>query len=262
MDVAGKRSQTDRPLSGWYVISLRPTGGHDALRRAVAHRGARLLPMSPVALRPLPAGDSLPLALAADRVLFTSPAAVRYAAAQMPLRQNPGQIWLAVGASTAATLAQYGIRAQFNPKRMDSEGLLSLPAMSDLTQCDVGLVTAPEGRDVLIDTIAQRARALHIAHVYKRQPRNIGAAAWQRLRAHRGPLAIAVSSGQALQAWLRQCPTDLRERVLAAVAVAASARLCQTVDALGTRTCIVATSAQPTALVEALAAFRPESAFR
>lgn len=262
MDVAGKRSQTDRPLSGWYVISLRPTGGHDGLRRAAARCGARLLPMSPIALRALPAGDSLRLALAADRVVFTSPSAVRYATAQMPLRQGPGQIWLAVGASTAAALAQHGISAQFCAERMDSEGLLSLPALSAMERCEVGLITAPEGRDLLANTLSQRARALRVAHVYQRHPRRIGAAAWQRMRTHCGPLALAVSSGQALQAWLQQCPADLHERALAVMAVAASARLCQMADALGVHTCIVAASARPAALVQALAAYRPDSAFR
>ncbi|HYM85511.1 MAG TPA: uroporphyrinogen-III synthase, partial [Pseudoxanthomonas sp.] len=36
---------------GWYVISLRPQGGHEPLRRAAAAQGARLIALSPWRLR-------------------------------------------------------------------------------------------------------------------------------------------------------------------------------------------------------------------
>ena len=62
-----------------------------------------MLAISPIAIRLLddagPRRD-LQAALAADIVLFTSPNAVRAAAALHALKARRGQVWLAVGAGT------------------------------------------------------------------------------------------------------------------------------------------------------------------
>ena len=65
---------TPRQLSGCYVISLRPVGGHDGVRRAAAALGARTLALSPWRIRALADDDArtaLARALAAPRVVFT-----------------------------------------------------------------------------------------------------------------------------------------------------------------------------------------------
>ena len=63
----------------WYVISLRPQGGHDALRRAARRQGAGLLALSPWRIARCDydaTRESLRAALASPVVVFTSPAAV------------------------------------------------------------------------------------------------------------------------------------------------------------------------------------------
>lgn len=45
-------------LQGWYVISLRPVGGHAGLRRAASARGAQLLAISPLRLTGLPDAEA------------------------------------------------------------------------------------------------------------------------------------------------------------------------------------------------------------
>ena len=136
------------PLA-WYVISLRPQGGHDALRRAARREGAGLLALSPWRIRRCD-GDAtrtaLRDALACPTVVFTSPAAVAEARALQPLRALAGQAWLAVGAGTAASLRRSGIDQVSFPARMDSEGLLSLPELADIRGAHLGFVTAPDGR--------------------------------------------------------------------------------------------------------------------
>lgn len=262
MDARGTTASKGLPLHGWRLLSLRPSNGHTALRRAAQRAGATLLPMAPVSLRPCAGGAALDQALEAARVVFTSPAAVRFAAAQAALCAQPGQLWLAVGAGTAAALRRRGIAAQFCAERMDSEGLLSLPALADLAHCEVGLITAPDGRELLADSLRQRAGQLHVAHVYRRQTRHIGAAAWQRLRASTGPLALAISSAQALQELLRQCPSDLQPLLRGGVAVVASERLARQAQESGFSCVVRAASARPADLVSALAAYRPDSTFR
>src|SRR5690606_34681608 len=119
------RPPTSTALAGCYVISLRPVGGHAPVRRAAAAHGARTLALSPWKLarrEDRATRDALRAALAADRVLATSPAAVRAAAALRPLRRRRGQHWFAVGAGTAGALRRAGVDEVAAPARMDSEG--------------------------------------------------------------------------------------------------------------------------------------------
>src|SRR3546814_691242 len=120
------------------------------------------------------AGDALDRALAADRTVFSSPAAVRFASAQRSLAPCNTRVLLAVGAGTAAALAARGIDAVYPAVQMNSEGLLALPEMQHLQALTVGLITAPGGRGLLAETLGRRARQLYVAEVYRRAARTIG----------------------------------------------------------------------------------------
>src|SRR5690606_12329689 len=116
------------PLAGWYVISLRPSGGHAPVRRAASARGRPPPPVSTLALRGLDPGPALATALSSLAVVFTSPAAVRFAKTRQPLQPAPGQHWYAVGHGTAAALQRAGVRGVLAPEgRGESEILLALP---------------------------------------------------------------------------------------------------------------------------------------
>ena len=159
---------TETKVAPWTLISLRPRGQHAPLRRAAKAAGARVIALSPWALQAR--GDAatratLEAALAAERVVFSSPAAVQAAARLVNLAApHPGQ-WLAVGAGTAAALNRQGAQDIAAPARMDSEGLLALPALADLHGLRAGLVTAPGGRGVIAQTLAQRGAELLRANV-------------------------------------------------------------------------------------------------
>ena len=213
---------------GWYVISLRPQGEHASLRRAAAAQGARLIALSPWKLR-LRTDDAaraaLRIALDTPRVLFTSPAAVRAAAALLEFHPRPGQVWIAVGSGTALALRRAGVEGVQSPARMDSEGLLELPALQELTGIDVGLVTAPEGRSFLATHLRERGARLLRADVYAREPIALSPSALRRLRALRAPAFLALSSEGALRHVLAQAPEDLLARLRATPVVAASERL-------------------------------------
>ncbi|MDP1699053.1 MAG: uroporphyrinogen-III synthase [Xanthomonadaceae bacterium] len=249
-------------LHGWTILSLRPSGEHAPLRRATARHGARVLALSPLALRPLAAGEALERALNADRIVFSSPAAVRFASTQRALAPCNTRVVVAVGAGTAAALASRGIRAAHPHERMNSEGLLSLPQLQHIETLSVGLITAPGGRGVLAAALADRARQLHVAEVYQRVPRTIGGDAWTKLAHVTTPLAVMVSSGEALDALLRQCPANARATLSRALIVAASQRLDKHVRLAGFKHIIRAASARPSNMLQALAEFHGESRFR
>lgn len=259
-------------LPAWTLVSLRPQGEHAALRRAAARLGGRLLALSPwriVALDGDATRRALDTALRADRIVFTSPAAVRGAARLSPLDVRTGSCRLAVGSGTATALHRAGVAEVRVPARADSEGLLDLPELGGpgassraLAGIEVGLVTAPGGREHLVPALLGRGAVVHRAEVYRRKPVAFAAAALARLRATRGPLVLAVSSGQALQQAVDRLPADVLARLRGARVVAASARLAAQARACGFADVAVATGPGPTHLLSALVAGNGTAAAR
>lgn len=238
----------------WYVISLRPQGTHAALRQAAARCGAGLIALSPwklVARDDADARDQLRQALQADVVLFTSPAAVRFAAAMQPLTMRAHQAWIATGSGTRQALGRHGIKAASAPARMDSEGLLALPALSDLARRSVGLVTAPDGRGVLAPALQARGARLRLAEIYLRQPLPVSATGLQRLRELDAPAWVALTSAGALRQVLQQLAADAQRTLLIHPAVAASARLMEAATDAGFGRVVQAQGPRPAQLVSA-----------
>lgn len=220
----------------WYVISLRPRAEHAALRRAAARRGAGLIALSPWALRDcddVAAREALRRALAAPRVVVTSPAAVRAAARLQPLCRLTDQAWFAVGTGTAAALRRAGIGQVFVPARMDSEGLLALPGLQQLHGSALGLVTAPGGRGVLAPALQARGARVVRADVYERVPVALAPRALAALRTLAAPAVLALSSDEALRRVLAVLPADLIATLRGATVVAASQRLADLARAHG-----------------------------
>ena len=184
-------------------------------------------------------------------LVFTSPAAVRAAAALQPLQALPGQHWLAVGAGTAAALRRAGVTAAQAPRRMDSEGLLALPALAAAPR--VGLVTAPGGRGMLTPALQARGSTVLRADVYERVPLALADADIQRLLALQAPAALALSSGEALQQVLAQLPAPAVAILRGTFAVAASERLATLARDLGWEQVVVAGSPRPAALARTAA---------
>jgi uroporphyrinogen-III synthase len=241
---------------GWYVISLRPQGGHASLRRAAAARGARLIALSPwrVTLRSDDqARQALARALSAPRLLFTSPNAVRGATGLLLLTRNPGQSWIAVGSGTVAALRKAGIEEIEFPSRMDSEGLLALPALKDLQGIQIGLVTAPEGREIFSSALRERGAEILRADVYAREPVALSAQALHKLRTLDAPAALALSSGGALKQVLDRAPADVLQRLRKQPVVAASARLQRLARDAGFTEVALAEGPLPTQLIAAIA---------
>ena len=250
-------------LPAWTLVSLRPQGEHAALRRAAARHGGRLLALSPWRIVPVDdnaARHALDTALRADRIVFTSPAAVSTAARLSPLDAGIDTCWLAVGGGTAAALHRAGIAEVRVPARADSEGLLDLPELggteaspSALAGITVGLITAPSGRDHLVPALIGRGAAVRRADVYRREPVAFAPAAIGRLLAAEGQVVLAVSSGQALQHAVDRLPTDALARLRAGRVVAASARLAALARSCGFSDVAVACGPRPAQLLSALA---------
>jgi len=243
-------------MPAWYVISLRPRGQHEPMRRAAARRGGGIIALSPWRLQALDdevARAGLRAALGAPRVLFTSPMAVRAAALLQPLRPAEDQQWFAVGAGTAAALRRAGAGDVAAPRRMDSEGLLALPGLQRLDGIAVGLVTAPGGRGTLAPALQERGGEVRRADVYRRIPLPPSARALAALRGLSRPAAVALSSSDGLQRVMDALPADLAARVRSLPVVGASDRLLELASTLGFTQGFRASDARPASLVETAA---------
>lgn len=251
--------------AGFPLISLRPVGGHDGLRRAAARAGGRLIALSPWRITPRDDADaraSLREAMRCPVVLFTSPASVRAAAALAPLRMKRGQAWLAVGEGTRRALQRAGVADASSPARMDSEGLLAMPALASLQRGDVvGLVTAPGGRGEIVRQLAARGIDVRRADVYARMPVRFPPSRIEGIRMMlddaASPVFLALSSGEAFEHLLAQWPPSTRKSLQRVCVIAASERLASLAREHGFKRIRAAKSARPGDLVAAITGASP-----
>lgn len=238
----------------WTLLSLRPRGQHAPLRRAAAALGAQVIGLSPwalVARHDAATRAALAQALEADRVVFSSPAAVHAAARLQRLDAPHAGIWLAVGGGTAAALRGHGAADVVAPTRMDSEGLLDLPVLAQLQGLRAALVTAPGGRGVIADALGARGAVLQRVDVYQRVALRLPPRQLQRLRHRAGPWVLALSSAEALSLLIDQLPADLLARLRQAHAVAASERLAVLAQQAGIARVTLAAGPMPAQLAQA-----------
>ena len=234
----------------------RPAGTAASFARQVRRRGGVPLLLPGRALRaveaPLHAREQLGAALVGDDVLlFTSPAAVRFAAGLLPLRS--GACALAVGQGTAVALRRHGIAAQA-PARQDSEGLLDLPALQAVQGRRVTLIGAAGGRDLLPSQLRARGARLREVRVYRRTPPQLDRRHVDALMRLPADARVLLSSAQALAHLHEALPTSAGQRLCAAVAVVSSERLDHAARAAGFARLQRAVSAAPADLLAAAAA--------
>lgn len=242
------------PLAGARVAITRPVGAGAALRSRVRALGGAPLSLPGSSLRTLDdaraARSTLREALASDVVIFTSPAAVRFAARLLPLRTHATVV--VPGPGTAAALQRIARLEAMIPSRADSEGMLALSELQRVRGKRVGIVGAPGGRGLLDSGLKPRGARLTQAHVYQRVPARLDRRHLQGLLHQPGPLYVPLSSNEALQNLLRALPIDAKRALLAGTAVASSERLLQSARRAGFARVLRAKSAGNADLVGAI----------
>lgn len=217
-----------RPLKGVRIAITRPAGTGAALANRVRALGGTPLLLPGSSLRATTAARtaraSLRKALACDAVIFTSPAAVKFARRLGTLRSRA--IVLAPGSGTQRALLHAGYKQPIAPAREDSEGILALPVLRNVRGKRIGIVGAAGGRGLLDrELIARGAEVIH-AHVYQRGPARLDRRHADALRRNaRAPLYVLLSSAEALANIVTSLPDDALRALLRGTAVASSARL-------------------------------------
>jgi uroporphyrinogen-III synthase len=225
----------DSGLHGRCVVITRPVGSATALVRRVRAAGGVPVLLPGLALRGAPdaslARAALHAALGDDLLVFTSPAAVRFAARLAPLRTSAGVF--AVGQGTARVLRRHGVAAPLVPRRQDSEGLLGHPALANVRGRRVALIGAPGGRGVLRQELAARGARLREVQVYRRVPARLDRRHLAALAGLPASACVLLSSAEALHNLCQQLPPPALARWLAAIAVVSSGRLAAAAHAAG-----------------------------
>ncbi len=250
-------------LAGVGVLVTRPAQQAVALRRLLEAEGAQVHAFPALEIRA--AGE--PAALAAqvgdpDRyalVVFTSANAVRFGAALLAGRRDLNVA--AIGPATARALAAAGLSAAITPtERVDSEGLLALPELAQVADRHVLLIKGVGGRDLLARELERRGARVTIAEVYRRAPASPNAADVEALAAWLAePHAAVISASSEETATILESllPPSLRAALAARLWLVPSERVAAALRERGIASrCLVAASADDTALVEALAAAR------
>lgn len=246
-----------RPLAGTRIAITRPAGtGAAWVRRIRALGGSPLLLPGSSLRAPLDAKTArtaLRTALVCDVVIFTSPAAIRFAQRLTTLRSLARVV--APGAGTLHALRRAGVTKVEAPAREDSEGMLALPVLRDIRGKRIGIVGAAGGRGLLERELGMRGANVVQAHAYRRLPARLDRRHVEALQrdAHR-PLYVLLSSAEAFANILQALPPDARTALLTGSAVASSARLETLARKAGFRRVLRAGSAHAQAMLEAVLA--------
>ncbi|MGH8157776.1 MAG: uroporphyrinogen-III synthase [Rhodanobacter sp.] len=240
-------------LCGRVVVITRPAGTAAALARRVRNLGGVPLLLPGLALRGVAdeaaARKDLQAALQGEVLVFTSPAAVRFAAALAPLQTTA--VVLAVGQGTARALRRHGVRMPLTPPRQDSEGLLEHPALQELRGRRVGLIGAGGGRGLLREQMAARGAQLHELHVYQRVAPRLDRRHVDALLPLPRSAQVLLSSAEALHNLHRLLPPAAWARLCVTTAVVSSERLAAVARDSGFSRIVLATSALSTDLLGA-----------
>ncbi len=211
-------------LAGRHVVVTRPAGQAAHFATALSEAGAIPVLFPVLEIRDIE--DPAPLLDAAirldgyDLAVFVSPNAIQKALAVMLARRSwPAGLRVAtIGKSSERELAAKGIRNVISPPlRFDSEALLELPELLDVTGKRVIIFRGDGGRELLGDTLMARGARVEYLTCYRRGRPKTDPASLLKLWEQGRLDAVTLTSSEGLrnffdmvgrlgQAWLRKTP--------------------------------------------------------
>lgn len=242
-------------LAGRGVLITRPAAQAEGLCRRVETAGGRAIRFPTIAVEPVVNREPARALLAQDwdLILFVSRNAVEQALPLLPNGCLPAEPRLGVvGAATARVLSRAGRAPDLMPAgRFDSESLLALPELADLSGQRVLIVRGVGGRGLLGDTLVERGARLAYAEVYRRAlPVTDTASLLTHWR--RDVQLATATSGEILDNLVTLIGEKGRDLLLATPLVVVSERTGKTATALGFVRVEVADGASDAAVLAAL----------
>ena len=193
------------PLHGRHIVITRPLGQAGKLSGLIKEAGGEALSFPLIEIAALndyrAFEDCISQLNQYDWAIFISSNAVQNG---MPfvskLKLPPSLKFAAIGPSTAAELASFGIQQTLMPKgRFDSESLLALPEMQGVKNQKVMIFRGIGGREVLADTLKSRGAEVNFAECYQRINPQKDISALTTLHQKEALDAIVVTSSEAMR---------------------------------------------------------------
>jgi uroporphyrinogen-III synthase len=160
-------------LRGLRILNTRPLKQGKVLSSAITAAGGMAIDCP--ALRIVPKNkawlSSLPDFAKVDQAIFVSANAADYC---FSILAQEKRLWprsiqvIAIGQATAIALNKYAVRVDLIPEIADSEHLLALTAMQEVTKKTILLFKGEGGRTLISETLSARGANLFIVEVYKR----------------------------------------------------------------------------------------------
>lgn len=185
-EVAGRRQQLawfeHRPLFGVSVVVTRARDRISTLAGRIRSMGGEVVEL-PVSRTELIDADDPRVSQSLDAfargefglVCFTSPAGVTsffglLEGRGLDARAFAGSVIAAIGPSTARSLAEHGLKADYLPEKFVAEGMLKTLEKVPMAGREVLVARAEEGRELLPDTLRERGAEVTVMPVYRTVP--------------------------------------------------------------------------------------------
>ena len=226
------------PLTGLNIVVTRPREQATQLAQRIEQAGGKAVLFPLLEISPAANPQSLRALVARlhefNLAIFISPNAVRYGMeAIRAAGELPANLKIAtVGQGSAKALRDLGVQEVIAPQdRFDSEALLALPALQNVTGNRVVIFRGNGGRELLGDTLKARGATVEYAECYQRtKPQQNGAALLAA-----DPHAITVTSSEALSYLWDMLDEDGRARLAVVPLFVPHARIADAAQRLGWR---------------------------
>jgi uroporphyrinogen-III synthase len=201
------RRLANKPLAGRGIVVTRPRDQAAGLAALIEGAGGRVFLYPAIEIEDLPDPASALQVLGNleqfDLAIFVSPTAVRKSfelIKKKPATWPSGLRAAAVGQGSRDELERHGIHGALAPESgADSEALLALPELANVTGKRIAIFSGEGGRELLGDTLAARGAKVEYAACYRRTRPRIDVApllsAWAQGTVH----AVTVSSSNGLR---------------------------------------------------------------
>jgi uroporphyrinogen-III synthase len=193
-----------------------------------------------------------------DKVLFVSRTAARLALDWLdrywavPEGLPIDTRYYAVGKSTAAELQKRHIEAELPVQAYNSEGLLALPSLQNLSGERVVIFSGVGGRQLLSEELGHRGAMVSQCSLYRRQPTAVHADNINRLLLSAELDLVIVHSGELLSNLMSLVPKAHQQALWQLPLLVPSERVCELARDAGFNNVICAGSALPEDMVSAL----------
>lgn len=142
--------------------------------------------------------------------IFTSANAVRCYCSQLDdakMRDLKNKSCFAIGQATAQALILQGLNVDLTPVQgYNSEALLALDELQDVSQKNIIIIRGENGREMLSDSLTRRGAKVHYQNVYKREIPEIDCTNIAQLISQKKLNFITITSGEAIQNLVTMLP--------------------------------------------------------